>query len=471
MSKHVFWTVAIGMLLAHLALATAMPPMPDELYYWCWAKELQFSYYDHPPATAYLIWASTAIFGDTLLAVRLPACLCMFGVVLMMGQIARPHWPLVLLPLTPLCLFGGILMTPDAPLVCAWMAYLVWLTELHHRLDADEAGADWQLWTLGGIALGLGILSKYTMGLAGLTAAASLVTARPWRQWLGGFLLHGVVAFVVSLPILLYNIQIDFAPLRYQWEHTMEVAEPSIRFLPEYVGGQVLLVGWLPFTLTLWLLWNWRMLSADPRLRACLWMFVAPSLFFLYKAARDRIELNWPVPCYLAFAPLAAHWFEQMANRPVLRWLGFSSFTIPIVATGVIAWHLVNPIGFLPPEKDRLHVCSSWTTMAQQIDATMKATDPGAPVYTSTYQNVSYLRFAGVNAHQALGLSRPSHFTHNPLPMHEQEYFYFVDHHPRDFSGFSPPRLLARFPLLTRGQEVATFSLFRYDRLSSSRSH
>ncbi|MBI1832563.1 MAG: glycosyltransferase family 39 protein [Planctomycetes bacterium] len=467
MSKPVYLTAALGLLLVQLALAAYAPPMADELYYWCWAKEPQVSYYDHPPLTAYLIWASTSILGDTLFAIRLPACLCMFAVVLLMGKLTRPLWPVALLLATPLCVFGGILMTPDAPLVCLWTAYLVWLADLHMRLDADDIGADWRTWTLGGVLLGLGILSKYTMGLAGGTAALSLLMSRPWRQWVAGFALHGLVAFVVSSPILLYNIQCDFAPLRYQWEHTMEVEAATIRHLPEYVGGQILVMGWLPFTLTPWLIWHWRSLSADPRLRACLWMFLAPFLFFLYKAARDRVELNWPVPCYLAFCPLAAHWLEQMSGRPVMKWLGIAAYAIPTVASAVLIWHLVFPLEILPPIKDRLHTGSGWCSLAHDIDTAIRELDPDAPVFTPTYQNTSYLRFCHVNAHQMPGLSRPSHFTRTPLRLEEQTHFYFVDHHAPNFPGFAPPQVLGTFPLMTRGQSISEYLLVRYERVSS----
>src|SRR5437899_384467 len=33
----------------YLALAALVPPFDDELYYWCWSRDLQLSYYDHPP--------------------------------------------------------------------------------------------------------------------------------------------------------------------------------------------------------------------------------------------------------------------------------------------------------------------------------------------------------------------------------------------------------------------------------------
>ena len=45
----------------------------SESYYWCWSQRLALSYYDHPPAVAWLIRLFTDIGGDTSLWVRMPS--------------------------------------------------------------------------------------------------------------------------------------------------------------------------------------------------------------------------------------------------------------------------------------------------------------------------------------------------------------------------------------------------------------
>ena len=62
--------------LAYVALASLLPPVEDELYYWSWSRHLQASYYDHPPMVAVLIRLSTALFGDTTFGLRAGACAC-----------------------------------------------------------------------------------------------------------------------------------------------------------------------------------------------------------------------------------------------------------------------------------------------------------------------------------------------------------------------------------------------------------
>ena len=59
-----FFPLLCGLFVVHLIFAAFLPPMEDELYYWAWAQSLQKSYYDHPPMVAYLIRASTAVWGN-----------------------------------------------------------------------------------------------------------------------------------------------------------------------------------------------------------------------------------------------------------------------------------------------------------------------------------------------------------------------------------------------------------------------
>ncbi|HPR07365.1 MAG TPA: hypothetical protein PLI17_12105, partial [Denitromonas sp.] len=44
-------------------------PYVDEAYYWGWSQALDWGYYSKPPVIAALIAASTAAFGDGILAV------------------------------------------------------------------------------------------------------------------------------------------------------------------------------------------------------------------------------------------------------------------------------------------------------------------------------------------------------------------------------------------------------------------
>ena len=253
-----------GLFAAYLGLTQLVPVADDELYYWCWAKDLQLSYYDHPPLVGWMIAASTAVFGDTLFAVRLPACVATLTVFAVVATLSRPKSLLPFVAATPLFSLGSVIVTPDTPLVMFWALYLYWLVTAHRRLDATGRVPGW-LWLVGGAVLGLSALGKYTTGLAVPAGFVSFLLARrPWRSWLPGYLGHGVVSFVVFLPVVVFNLERDFAPLRYQWGHTMANPDPGgWDTFGEFLGVQLLLVGTTPLVLLPWTLSRWR--SSPPR--------------------------------------------------------------------------------------------------------------------------------------------------------------------------------------------------------------
>ena len=55
-----------------IAVVIIAPPEigPDEAQYWRWSEKLDFGYYSKPPLIAWVIAASTAVFGDGEWAIR-----------------------------------------------------------------------------------------------------------------------------------------------------------------------------------------------------------------------------------------------------------------------------------------------------------------------------------------------------------------------------------------------------------------
>src|SRR5262249_33277283 len=275
-------------------LASLLPPVDDEVYYWCWAQKLQLSYYDHPPMVAYMIRLATTAFGNSILALRLPAILASIVAFAVVAELTLWRRFLLVALLTPLFTFGAILVTPDTPLLLFWSLYLLWMTRMHARMDGRPDRVSLGFWTLGGIALGCGVLGKYTMALAVPAGAVSLLLVRPWSRWLVGYVWHGVVAFLVALPILIFNIPEHFVPLQYQWEHATAASGSALKSFGDFIGVQVLGFGLLPFTLVPWVILRFRSrLVSDPVLRVCAVFYVVPLTIFTYKSLKGPLEGNW----------------------------------------------------------------------------------------------------------------------------------------------------------------------------------
>ena len=457
----------LGCLLpVYLALAVLVPPADDELYYWCWATSLQWSYYDHPPMTAVMIRASTALFGNELWAVRLPAVCSTLGVLAVIGWLTRPRDLLPLVLFTPAFTAGAVVVTPDTPLLLFWSLYLLWLVDVQTRLADDRPVPAW-LWAAGGVAVGCGVLGKYTTGLAVGGGFVCFCLGGQWRRWVGGYVAHGLIACVVASPILIHNVNHDFKPLLYQWTHAMNSPRPGVGPFAEFVAIQVVLFGLLPFGVFAWAVARRRELVATPRLRACWCLFVLPFAFFLYKAARGPLEGNWALACYIGVWPLAAEWYERAKGRAVWRRLTPAAFAVPAGAVVVLLVHLAWPLDFLPPAKDRITRQTGKSEVAQKLADALPGYGPPAAVFVPSYQWTALLRFHGIDARQIDGFTRPSHFTQTPeKPADRDRVYVFAEGFlpPEYTAGFGPARIVDRFPLMVRRQEVTVFWLLEYSR-------
>ncbi|MCE9562303.1 MAG: glycosyltransferase family 39 protein [Planctomycetes bacterium] len=453
-----FTCYSLCLLPVYLLLAAMVPPFDDELYYWCWSRDLQLSYYDHPPMVAYMIRVATELFGDSILAIRLPAVVSSLVVVLVIGWLSRPRDLLPLVFLSPMLTFTAVMVTPDTPMLMFWALYLAWLTEMHRRLASESAPGLWW-WALGGAILGCGVLGKYTTGLAVIAGFVSFVIAGQPRRWLVGYTLQGVVAFLVASPILIYNIPRDFVPLRYQWGHSMSSPDPGLKMFAEFVGGQMLLLGTVPFGVFVWALRNRRELLADPRLRPALCLFVIPFAFFMFKATRGHLEGNWAFPCYLACWPLAAVWYSRVRESAWWRWGIRAGFGFPVGATVFLAIHLIEPVPLLPPAVDRATRQFAKLEIARNVASELRSVGYTGPVYVMSYQWTATLRWHGIDARQIPGVTRASHFTERPEPTVDpaQAVVFLEAGDPKvgsaELTGDRPIQSATSYAMLVRGME------------------
>lgn len=466
--------VLSGLLLfaGYLALATMLPPADDELYYWCWSRTLQWSYFDHPGMTAYLIRLATTVFGHGITAIRLPACVTTIVILAVIAWLSRPRTLLPAILLTPVFTFGAILITPDTPLLLFWSLYLSWLVIVQERLTPPSHGKagsipSW-LWLLGGLLLGGGLLGKYTMALAVPAGFVSFLIApgTPWKRWLPGYFAHGVVAAILASPIVYFNWQYDFAPLRFQWAHAMQSAAPGRGWLSflEFIGSQILAFGILPIGLLPWAWVNLRSLSQTPRLRVCLIMYAVPMSFFLFKACRGPLEANWALVSYLGFWPLAAAWWASR-QQSWTRWLALSSFLVPCGCVVLLAIHLILPLALIQPHQDRLTRQVERMILMKKIAKSIRDHGEPYPVFSPSYQNVACLRYQGLDARQIPFFSRASQFTLTPDDLNNSSGIYVVHEGllPYHLTGeFSTPEIIGNFPLLVRGELATCYQVLLY---------
>mgnify|MGYP002779525392 CR=1 FL=1 len=367
------WLLALlGVTVVRLTVAAAVPLAPDEAYYWVWSRVLQPGYLDHPPMVALFIRAGTTIAGENALGVRLmgPVFIAIASVLLAQAADAlfpdrRPGvWAAALFNATLLVGVGGLLATPDLPLLVFWTAALWALARLH-------ASGDGRWWLGFGALAGLALTSKYTAVLLGAGVVVWLSGARKAWRWWGDWRLYmgGVLAASVFAPVVVWNALNGWASFAKQGGRAgMHDDGFTFRFLGELIGGQIGLATPIVFLLCLVgvALATWAWLRRSDTAAALLAAMVLPgAALFLWQASGSRVQGNWPAILYPAACVAAAAY----APAALTRWRG------PAVALGgVLALAIYIQAAFAPLPLSRrqdptLARLGGWAEFATAVEA------------------------------------------------------------------------------------------------------
>lgn len=327
-SSNLHWRVAalgliafcIALRLVYLGVAQLIP---DEAYYWQYAQHLALGYYDHPPLVGWLIWLGTAILGDNEAGVRISAFACNLVAMAFLYALAQNVYDkstalraVMLFAILPLGFGSGFLMTPDAPLVAAWVATLYFM---ERALVAGQQSA----WLGMGIAFGLGLLAKYTLALLGLAALAYVLIDPTARRWL--FHPHPYWAALLTLaifsPVLIWNGQHDWASFLFQTtRHVSEDSEFSVHFLLIYC---MILLTPIGFIAAFYIFSPDRQNALIPqRKRLFIQIFTGvPLLVFLIFSLFDHPKFHWNGPVWLAALPTIAWMIDADLPGKFAKWL------------------------------------------------------------------------------------------------------------------------------------------------------
>lgn len=339
----------------------------DEAQYWIWAKDPAFGYYSKPPLVAWLIAASTALFGDGTLAIKLPSALCHAGTALVLCAIGRERggpavgfWAATLWATMPAVSLSALIISTDPPLL------LFWALALHAFLRAlDRPGAGW--WLMAGVWAGFGLLSKYAMAYFLVSAAVCLVATPGLRPLLWRRLpLLLAPALLILLPNVLWNLANGFATFR----HTGDNANLGGRLfnpgeLAEFAAAQFAVFGPVPMAILLVALWT-ALRGPDGWVRR-LAFFVWPTLAVaLVIAFLSRANANWAAPAYVAATLTVAAWAVGRGWRRLLGW----TVAAHLAAAGAVmaAPPLLRQAGYeLPARYDPWRRVRGWSGLGAAV--------------------------------------------------------------------------------------------------------
>ena len=319
--------------------------IPDEAYYWNYAQHMDLSFYDHPPLVAWLIWLGTAVAGDTEFGVRIGAFLCGLITMGFLYALAQNLYDkstairtALLLAILPFTFATGFLMTTDAPVMAAWAATLYYM---ERALIANRSSA----WLGMGIAFGLGILSKYTLGLLGIAALLFAIVDPAARRWLirPHPYLAALLALLLFSPVIIWNLEHHWSSIVFQSSRVRGVGDDLFSLHLMLVDLLVLLspVG---LAAALWALLpknqpNGSEMAHRRKLFVCIFTGV-PLVIFIVLSMFDSLRFHWTAPLWLAIVPTMAWMMGQdvnprsMVGRIQAAWK-------PTIAISIVAYTLV----------------------------------------------------------------------------------------------------------------------------------
>ncbi|MDP2317108.1 MAG: glycosyltransferase family 39 protein [Pseudomonadota bacterium] len=391
-------------LVGRLVLAGTTGIVEDEAYYWTWSERLAAGYYDHAPGIAWVIAPFAKLFGATSLGVRAGPVLAGTLAVAALLPFARDRWLLVLiLASMPLYTLGGVLATPDAPMLAGWALAL--------------AGAYRGNWLLAGVGAGLAGLCKYTGW--GIWPLLFLGAPRQWRAMLPGV----AVTLGLLAPNLLWNAQHDWISVRFQLGHGLgsgvigaggvtgatSSTAPGVLGALEFVGAQAGLVSPVLFGAAIGF-WTkgWRGDATD---RLSWWTSLPVVAFFTLAAMLARGEPNWAAPAWLGVAVGLSRATGRVRRA---AWLGAG---FGAVLSALVAVHLYMPLVDFP--RDPTARLGVGRDLAESVQAWGIE-----PVYTERYQEAALIRYyEGLETYALPGVARADQYDLWPTRWAESALF------------------------------------------------
>lgn len=335
---------ALGAVIFHVALNGQYGFHRDELDFIMNARQLDWGYVSYPPITPLFARIGLELFGESLRGLRVLPAIAQ-GIAMILGALIardmggkRNAQLLTALAvfIVPMSLFGGTVIMYFAFDYLWWVTVAFFMVRL---LATDDA----RYWLGIGAGIGLGMMTKYTMGffVAGLVVAVLLTPARKYLKSKWPYL-GAALALLIFLPNLIWQYRHDFIAFDYlSFIHARDVSWGRAEdFLPEQ-----LYLTTNPLSLPLWTVGlSLCLFSASMRrFRPLGWMFLVTFILFLLNKGRGYYTGPAYVMLLAAGCARFEAWFEKLGGKK--RQIGYGLLWTTQVAGSLIGILLMKPVG------------------------------------------------------------------------------------------------------------------------------
>ncbi len=435
--KRFFWSptavllyLALLRLVAVLAFSGRYGYFRDELYYIACSDHLAFGYVDQPPLSIGLLALVRTLIGDSLFAIRLFPAFAGSATVFLAGLMARKlgagkfgqFLAALAVFMSPVMLGQSRYFSMNSLDILFWSVVLFIVLVI---IIDDKP----RLWPVFGIAIGLGLMNKYSVGflVVGLVAGFLLTSRRKHllerRFWIGA-----VLAGVIFLPHVIWEVRHGLPSLEFMRNAALNKNAPLSPL--GFLFGQFIEVGFAQAVIWIAGLVYFFFMAKGKDHKYLGWMFVV--VFGIMIAGRAKTYYLSPVfPVLLAGGAVLLEKFSRRESG--WRWVR-PTLAVLVLVFGTIAAPLAIPclpvrtyisyqraLGIAPPsgEMNQLGVLPQhyadmfgWEEMVETVAGIYRNLSPeeqaDCVIYARNYGQAGAIDFFGRN----YGLPKASS-THN----------------------------------------------------------
>lgn len=307
----------------------------DESYYWLFARELDWGYFDHPPMAALLVKLGDFIGGE--LGVRLFFTILQPLYLYVLWLLIRPESPtpkdallfVLICFAMPILQLYGFIAVPDAPLMM-FSALFLWAYNRFCKSD------NWGNMLLLSISMALLAYSKYHGALVVIfTVLSNLrILLKP------KFYLSGLITLVLYIPHFMWQYNHDWASFYYHllgrngyfrwrdisefWLNLLLIFNPF--YVPLYIKG-----------------FNKGHYADAPVQRALYFITIGFVTFFSLSSLRGYVQPQWVIPITFGLIMILFGWSrdKERVRRYVMK-VGYCLAGLMIVVRLVVLFNPFN---------------------------------------------------------------------------------------------------------------------------------
>ena len=373
----------------------------DEAYYYQYARDLDWGYYDHPPMVALVIKISQLFFNGNL-GVRFLTVLLFSGNLFLIWKYLLPKDKASYVNEFIILSLGLVMMnaysfitTPDVPLLFFGTVFFI----LYQRFTEKQ-----NFWNavLLGISVALLFYSKYQAVLLVFFVVISnlKMLTKPYIY------LAGIVTSLLMIPHLMWHIEHDFPTFQY---HLVDRSEKfKIKYFLEYLPNQFAVFN--PFILIPFVILLFKNKYQNLQEKAYYFVSVGFLVFFAITSLRGHVEPHWTV---IASIPMVILFLQFIKEKPswqkYVRTIVFGSLVLVFTTRVLLLTDL------LPKKLEFTGKEQKYKALAEKIGKTRV-------LFTGSFQSTSLYNYFTGNESSTLG-SLNVKKTQFDIWQREQNYF------------------------------------------------